>query len=90
MAPDWHPIMAAQEGPSGTWRMIDPDGNVYGVIDIRRRAGQIVYRARLGEEVLGYAGSLKLAAHRTHIEFYKRAQDRSGPPNGIVSRRSPS
>lgn len=27
---DWHPIMAAVEGPTGVWRMVDPTGVEYG------------------------------------------------------------
>ena len=25
---DWHPILAAVEGPTGVWRMIDPQGRI--------------------------------------------------------------
>ena len=39
--PEWHPILIAQEGPTGTWRMIDPSGKVYGTIQIRRLKGEI-------------------------------------------------
>lgn len=33
---DWHPIMAAVEGPTGVWRMVDPMGLEYGRVELRR------------------------------------------------------
>ena len=32
----WHPLIAAQEGPTGTWSMVDGFDRVYGTIEIRR------------------------------------------------------
>ncbi|MFG6477132.1 hypothetical protein ACFXP7_12170 [Microbacterium sp. P06] len=61
-----------------------PEGQQFGTIDVRRRGGEIVYRARLGEEVLGYANSLKLAAHRTYMTHLQRGANRNRPPNGLA------
>ena len=33
---DWHPILAAVEGPTGTWRLVDPQGREYGRVELRR------------------------------------------------------
>lgn len=65
--PRWHPILAAVEGPPATWRMADPLGREYAVIELRRVAADAVrYRVTVGGEVLGYATSLRLAAERAH------------------------
>ena len=77
----WHPILSAAEGPAGTWRMMDPNGKVYGTIQIRRLHGEIRYRAELDGELIGWANSLKLATHRTHVEHFRRTTGRNGPPN---------
>ena len=29
---EWHPLLAAVEGPVGTWTMTAPDGSPYGII----------------------------------------------------------
>lgn len=82
-ATDWHPILSAQEGPAGTWRMIDPHGRVYGIIQIRRRDGEITYRAEVDGELIGWANSLKLATHRAHVTHIRHFAGREGPPNGF-------
>jgi len=79
---EWHPILTAQEGPTGVWRMMTPEGRQYGVVDIRRRGGDIVYRVQFEEELLGYAGSLKLACHKVYMAALQKATGRNGPPNG--------
>ena len=33
---DSHPIMVAVEGPTRVWRMVDPAGVQYGLIELRR------------------------------------------------------
>ena len=81
MASEWHPILAAQEGPTGTWRMIDAQGRVYGTIRIRRLNGEIRYRAEVGGELIGWANSLKLAAHQAHLAHLRASTRREGPPN---------
>jgi hypothetical protein len=77
----WHPILSADEGPTGTWRMMDPNGTVYGKIQIRRLHGEIRYRAEVDGELIGWANSLKLAAHRAHLAHLERTTGRKGPPN---------
>ena len=81
MAPEWHPILAAHEGPTGTWRMIDAQGRVYGTIQIRRLNGEIRYRAEVGGELIGWANSLKLATHQAHLAHLRKSTRREGPPN---------
>ncbi|MEV7768325.1 hypothetical protein [Microbacterium sp. NPDC086615] len=68
---EWHPIMAAVEGPPGVWRMIDPQGREYGRIEIRRvDAGRaIAYRAERTGVVLGWATSLRLACWKVHSDM---------------------
>lgn len=68
---EWHPIMAAVEGPPGTWRMVDPSGREYGTIEIRRvmNGTQIAYRAMRHGEVIGWANSLRLACFRLHQAY---------------------
>lgn len=65
----WHPIMAAVEGPTGTWRMIDPQGREYGRIEIRRvmNGGQVAYKAVHRGEVIGWSHTLRLACHKVHM-----------------------
>lgn len=62
--PDWHPIMAAVEGPTATWRTVDPMGDEYGRIELRRvRDGADVrYRATSRGQVIGWTPALRLAA----------------------------
>ena len=35
----WYPLLAAQEGPTGTWSLVDAYDRVYGTIELRRSAG---------------------------------------------------
>lgn len=84
---DWHPILAAVEGPPGTWRMIDPRGFDYGLIEIRRVNGgaEVRYKAQHRGEVIGWSNSLRLACERVH-QAYLRAMGpglRSGAPDAI-------
>lgn len=77
----WHPIMAAVEGPTGMWRMIDPQGREYGRIEIRRvmDGQQVAYRVEFGREVIGWAHNLRLACHKVHIA-YLATMGNPGPP----------
>ena len=77
----WHPILAAVEGPTGTWRMIDGLGKPYGTIEIRRVMNGTVtrYRVTFGGDVIGWATSLKLACEHLHRAFL-RANGPSGGP----------
>ncbi len=65
---EWHPIMAAVEGPPGVWRMVDPQGREYGRVEIRCVDGgrRIAYRGERGAGILGWASSLRLACVTVH------------------------
>lgn len=89
--PRWHPIMAAHEGPTGVWRMIDPMGKEYGRIELRRvnDGSEVRYKAVwrdevLGwrDEVLGWATSLREACDRVHYAYIRDHSPgfRSGAP----------
>jgi len=80
---DWHPILAAVEGPTGTWRMIAPDGSQYGTIEIRRvmNGDDVRYRVVRRGEVLGWATTLREACQRVHRVYI----DAHGPRGGAVA-----
>lgn len=69
--PIWHPLLAAVEGPPGTWRMVDATGLHYGTIELRRvRAGdELRYRAAFGSDLIGWAADLRTACERVHRAF---------------------
>lgn len=71
MSESWHPILAAQEDPVGTWRLVDPDGRRYALIELRRLDGQPRYRVTVGEDVLGYARTLKMACEYGHRAYVR-------------------
>lgn len=75
----WHPILTAQEAPTGTWSMVDPHGIVYGIITIRRRGDHITYRCEYRGELLGWASTLRLATLRLAQANVPRHPS-SGPP----------
>lgn len=82
--PRWHPILAAVEGPTGTWRMVAPDGTEYGTIELRRvmNGTDLRYKATRGGEVLGWSVTLREACRQVHMA-YVRAHGpaaRSGAP----------
>ena len=78
---DWHPIMAAVEGPTGSWRMIAPDGREYGHIELRRvsNGAELRYKAVRRGEVLGWATPLREAASRVHSAFLAAHGPGGGP-----------
>jgi hypothetical protein len=78
---EWHPILAAVEGPTGTWRMVDPAGREYGTIEIRRvmNGADVRYKAIRRGEVIGWSTTLREAAARIH-SAYLRAHGPSGQP----------
>ncbi|MCG7417364.1 hypothetical protein MHY30_07615 [Microbacterium sp. ACRRU] len=67
----WHPILAAVEGPTGVWRMIDPHGHEYGRVEIRRiqQADRVLYKAVHAGETIGWATTLCLACFQVHMAF---------------------
>ncbi|GAA1983171.1 hypothetical protein [Microbacterium pumilum] len=77
----WHPILAAVEGPTGTWRMLDSLGEQYGTIEIRRVMNDTDtrYRATFRGEVIGWATTLQYACEQVHRAFL-RAHGPSGGP----------
>lgn len=83
MVEAWNPILAAVEGPTGTWRLVDPSGDEYGVVEIRRvRNGTDVrYKATHRGEILGWSTTLRLACEQIH-RAYLRAH---GPGGGAVA-----
>lgn len=78
---DWHPIMAAVEGRTGTWRMVAPDGREYGTIEIRRvmNGTEIRYRCTRHGDVIGWATTLREACMRIH-QAYLAAHGPGGGP----------
>ena len=78
---DWHPIMAAVEGPTGMWRMVDPMGLEYGRVELRRvmNGTELRYKAVWRGEVLGWSTTLREACWRVH-EAFLRAHGPGGGP----------
>ncbi|WP_137843873.1 hypothetical protein [Microbacterium sp. 2FI] len=77
----WHPLLAAVEGPTGTWRLVDTLGMEYGSVEIRRvmNGTEVRYRASWGGEVLGWASTLREACERVHAA-YLQAHGPGGAP----------
>ncbi|WP_439592627.1 hypothetical protein [Microbacterium sp.] len=76
----WHPLLAAQEGPTGTWTLVDAFDRVYGTIEIRRvNATEVRYRASFRGEVIGWSTTLRLACERVHNEFLRNHGPNGGP-----------
>ena len=77
----WHPIMAAIEGPTGTWKMVDPQGREYGCIEIRRvmNGQQVAYKAIHRGDVIGWAHTLRLACQKVHTAHLATLGN-PGPP----------
>ena len=78
---EWHPIMAAVEGPTGVWRMVAPDGTEYGRIELRRvRSGaEARYKAMRKGDVLGWAATLRDACWRVHMAYLRSHGPAGGP-----------
>lgn len=68
----WHPLHAAQEGPTGTLTLVDAFDRVYGTIEIRRvKISEVRYRASFRGEVIGWSTILRVACERVHDEFLR-------------------
>ena len=80
----WHPILAAVEGPTGTWRMLDGLGKQYGTIEIRRVMNDTDtrYRVTFRDEVIGWATTLRLACEQVHAAFLRAHGPGGGPIAG--------
>jgi hypothetical protein len=72
---EWHPLLAAVEGPAGTWTMRAPDGAPYGVIRALELGGERGYRAvtwaveSRDRQLIGYYRTLRAAAMATHRRY---------------------
>jgi hypothetical protein len=72
---EWHPLLAAVEGPVGTWVMTAPDGARYGIIRQLELGGERGYRAVTWAEasherqLIGYYRTLRAAAMATHRRY---------------------
>lgn len=77
----WHPLLAAVEGPTGTWTLTDAEGRTYGSIEIRRvmNGADVRYRASFRGEVIGWSTSLKLACEKVHQAFLRAHGPGGGP-----------
>ncbi|MDF2562556.1 MAG: hypothetical protein K0R99_4002 [Microbacterium sp.] len=77
----WHPIMAAVEGPTGVWRMIDPMGLEYGRVEIRRvmNGTDVRYKAIWRGDVIGWSTTLRDACYRVHDAFLRAHGPGGGP-----------
>lgn len=66
----WHSLLAAQEGPTGTWSLVHAFDRVYGTIELRRvSANDLRYRVSFRGEVIGWSTTLRLACEWVHAEF---------------------
>jgi hypothetical protein len=63
--------MAAEEREPGVWIMVDPLGQEYGRIEIRRTPDGIRYRAEALGELIGWGTSLRQACGRVHDVFLR-------------------
>ncbi|GAA3622936.1 hypothetical protein GCM10022200_01400 [Microbacterium awajiense] len=77
----WHPLLAAVEGPTGTWTLTDAAGRTYGTIEIRRVSNgtDVRYRASFRGEVIGWSTSLRLACEKVHQAFLRAHGPGGGP-----------
>jgi len=72
---EWHPLLAAVEGPVGTWTMTAPDGSPYSVIRLLELGGEQGYRAVTWAErsderqLVGYYRTLRAAAMAAHRRY---------------------
>lgn len=79
----WHPLLAAQEGPTGMWTLVDAFDRVYGTIELRRvNATEVRYRASFRGEVIGWSTTLRLGCERVHGEFLRSHGPNGGPRVG--------
>lgn len=73
-------MLAAVEGPPGTWRIVEPHGREYGLIGIRRvEGGLFAYRAEGNGVVLRWATSLRLACLKVHRHMLEGLAPGGGP-----------
>ena len=76
----WHPLLAAREGPTGTWSLLDAFDRVYGTIELRRvSATDLRYRVSFRGELIGWSTTLRIACERLHAEFLRNHGPNGGP-----------
>lgn len=76
----WHPLLAAQEGPTGTWSLVDTFDRVYGTIELRRvGATDLRYRVSFRGELIGWSKTLRFACELVHAEFLRSHGPNGGP-----------
>ncbi|WP_396668250.1 hypothetical protein [Microbacterium sp. R86528] len=74
------PTIRAQEGPTGTWSLLDTFDRGYGTIELRRvSATDLRYRVAFRGEVIGWSTTLRLARERLHAEFLRSHGPSGGP-----------
>jgi len=80
----WHPILAAVEGPTGTWRLLDSFDKPYGMIEIRRVMNDTDtrYRVTFRGDVIGWATTLRVACAQAHAAFLRAHGPGGGPIAG--------
>ncbi|SFI30179.1 hypothetical protein SAMN04487751_0983 [Microbacterium saccharophilum] len=76
----WHQLLVAQEGPAGTWTLVDGFDCVYATIELRRvNAAEVRYRVSFRGEAIGWSSTLRLACERVHGEFLRNHDPNGGP-----------
>jgi hypothetical protein len=85
MGSEWHPIFLTDEVTAGVWEMKHATTyGPFGRVELRRVNGNLLrYKVTLGNEVIGWAGSLQVACERLYVAWVDRQEaGRRGPPNG--------
>lgn len=79
----WHPLLALTEEQPGMWSMKDGAAlHPFGGIAIRRTDAGVRYKVALGDEVIGWATSLRVAAERLWRAYLEQQKGRrGGAPN---------
>jgi hypothetical protein len=82
-----HQLLAAQEGPTGTWSSLDAFDRVNGTFELRRvSATRPRYRVSFGGQVIGWSAVSCPASERVHAEFLPN----HGPNDGPIASWGPS
>lgn len=76
----WHPLLAAREGPTGAWSLVDAFDRVYRTIELRRvSATDLRYRVSFRGDAIGWSTTLRIAGERLHAEFLRNHGPNGGP-----------
>ncbi|GAA3010673.1 hypothetical protein GCM10010461_21360 [Microbacterium aurantiacum] len=76
----WHPLLAAQEGPTGTWHLLDGFDRAYGTVEIRRvNATEVRYRVSFQGDLIGWSSTLRYACEQVHAAFVRSHGPNGGP-----------